>query len=433
MIEKLPECRSVRVEFQEGWSQTAKKTLLAFANTIGGDLYLGVTDDGITKGLSKKAVNVISRTVQEFCRSEVEPVLIDMVSMKVISAGNCTYVLRVTVDHGEDRPYALKGKRYTGGAYVRDGSMSVTATEEEIRDMIRESSPQPWESRLSRQTDLRFGETADIFKKYNVSFSSAHYLRLGLVDDADHFTQLGELLSDQNRTTLVVGTFSQDSAPLSVREFSGSLLRQIDQAFDMFAAINPELIHKTGELANKRHFAWPPKALREALVNCAVHCDYSQSEPTKVSIFPNRFEFLSYGSIPGRLSVDDIVLEGVSKCRNERLADILRRLGWMENYGSGFPMIWREYANSGAEPKLEATRRVFRIVLPKIQDEPRGTTTERCRVLFETRDTLSMTEIMNLLNVSRTSANTAVNALMKAGQIEKIGTGRMTKYRSLVR
>lgn len=437
MIEKLPECRSVRVEFQEGWSQTAKKTLLAFANTIGGDLYLGVTDDGITKGLSKKAVNVISRTVQEFCRSEVEPVLIDMVSTKVISAGNCTYVLRVSVDPGEDRPYALKGKRYTGGAYVRDGSMSVTATEEEIRDMIRdmirESSPQPWESRLSRQTDLRFGETADIFKKYNVSFSPAHYLRLGLADDADHFTQLGELLSDQNRTKLVVGTFSQDSASLSVREFSGSLLRQIDQAFAMFAAINPELIHKTGELANKRHFAWPPKALREALVNCAVHRDYSQSEPTKVSIFPNRFEFLSYGSIPGRLSVDDIVLEGVSKCRNERLADILRRLGWMENYGSGFPMIWREYANSGAEPKLEATRRVFRIVLPKIQDEQRGTTTERCRALFETRDTLSMTEIMNLLNVSRTSANTAVNALMKAGQIEKVGIGRMTKYRSLLR
>ena len=437
MIEKLPECRSVRVEFQEGWSQTAKKTLLAFANTIGGDLYLGVTDDGITKGLSKKAVTVISRTVQEFCRSEVEPVLIDMVSTKVISAGNCTYVLRVSVDPGEDRPYALKGKRYTGGAYVRDGSMSVTATEEEIRDMIRdmirEMESQLGVFRLSRQTDLRFGETADIFKKYNVSFSPAHYLRLGLADDADHFTQLGELLSDQNRTKLVVGTFSQDSASLSVREFSGSLLRQIDQAFAMFAAINPELIHKTGELANKRHFAWPPKALREALVNCAVHCDYSQSEPTKVSIFPNRFEFLSYGSIPGRLSVDDIVLEGVSKCRNERLADILRRLGWMENYGSGFPMIWREYANSGAEPKLEATRRVFRIVLPKILDEPRGTTTERCRALFETRETLSMTEIMNLLNVSRTSANTAVNALLKVGQIEKIGIGRMTKYRSLLR
>lgn len=76
MIEKLPECRSVRVEFQEGWSQTAKKTLLAFAKTIGGDLYLGVTDDGITKGLSKKAVNVISRTVKNFAVQKLSPSLL---------------------------------------------------------------------------------------------------------------------------------------------------------------------------------------------------------------------------------------------------------------------------------------------------------------------------------------------------------------------
>lgn len=46
MIEKLPEYEGVRVEFKENWSDTAKKTLIAFANTLGGDLYFGVTDDG---------------------------------------------------------------------------------------------------------------------------------------------------------------------------------------------------------------------------------------------------------------------------------------------------------------------------------------------------------------------------------------------------
>ena len=197
--------------------------------------------------------------------------------------------------------------------------------------------------------------------------------------------------------------------------------------------MNPETFHKTDDLANRHFFAWPPKALREALVNCAVHRDYAEPEPTKVSIFPNRFEFLSYGSIPGRLSVEDIVLEGVSKCRNEHLADILRRLGWTENYGSGFPMIWREYANSNVEPKLEATRRVFRIVLPRLHDDPRGSFKESCRVLFEKNDMLSMADVMSLLNVSRTSANSAVNALLKEGLVAKVGGGRTTRYRSLMR
>lgn len=433
MIEKLPDHEDVRVEFQEGWSHAAKKALIAFANTLGGDLYFGMSDDGAPKGLSPQEADAISRAVRQFCRAGTDPVMSSLVSAEIIAAADGRRLLRVSVEPGDDRPYAFKGRRYTGGAYVRDGSTSVAATENEIRSMIRESTPEPWESRLSRQADLSFGETADVFKKYGVGFSPAHFLRLGLIDDGGSFTRLGELLSDQNQVRLVVGTFSQDAASIAVRELSGSLLRQIDQAFDLFAAMNPELVQKTEGLANSRRFAWPPKALREALVNCAVHRDYSQTEPTKVSVFPNRCEFLSYGSIPGRLSIEDIVLEGVSKCRNEHLADIFWRLGWMENYGSGFPMIWRAYANSDAEPKLEATRRVFRIVLPKMEQAPRRTLKERCTALFETHDMLSMADVMAMLNVSRTSANSAVNALLKDGQVEKVGAGRTTKYRSLLR
>lgn len=433
MTEKLPVHENVRVAFSGGWNRTAQKTMIAFANTLGGNLYLGRNKEGTATGLSKKDVQRISRALHTFCAEETDPVMLDLVSTKVMAADAGGYLLRATVLPGEDRPYAFKGQRYTGGAYVRDGSVTVTATEEELREMIRDSASESRESRLSRRTDLTFGEAAAVFRKYNVDFSSAHLRHLRLADDNGHFTLLGELLSDQNRTRLVIGTFSRDAASLSAHTLSGSLLRQIDRAFDLFAEMNPEIFHKTDGLANRHYFAWPPKALREALVNCAVHRDYAEPELTKVSVFPNRFEFLSYGSIPGRLSVEDIVLEGVSKCRNEHLAVILRRLGWMENYGSGFPMIWREYANSGVEPKLEATRRVFRIVLPRIHDDSRGALKERCRVLFENRDMLAMADVMSLLNISRTSANSAVNALLKDGLIQKIGNGRTTRYRSLLR
>ena len=92
----------------------------------------------------------------------------------------------------------------------------------------------------------------------------------------------------------------------------------------MFAAINPELIEKTENLANKRRFGWPPRALREALVNCAVHRDYSESEPTKVSVFPDRFEFLSYGSIPGesvKIFVSRGIMQGPSGLRHHDAND----------------------------------------------------------------------------------------------------------------
>lgn len=90
-------------------------------------------------------------------------------------------------------------------------------------------------------------------------------------------------------------------------------------------------------------------------------------------------------------------------------------------------------SNSNVEPKLEATRRVFRIVLPRLHDDPRGSFKESCRVLFEKNDMLSMADVMSLLNVSRTSANSAVNALLKEGLVAKVGGGRTTRYRSLMR
>lgn len=433
MIEKLPEREGVRVAFLKEWTRAAQKTLIAFANTFGGDLYFGLNDDGTAEGLSKKDVDRISRSLHAFCAEETEPVMLDLISTKALSAGVGSYLLHANVLPGKDRPYALKGQRYTGGAYVRDGSATVTATEEEIRDMICVSATELWESRLSRRTDLSFCATHEVFRKYNVDFSPARYSQLGITDENGNFTQLGELLSDQNQKQLVIGTFSSDTSSPTIRKLSGSVLWQIDKSYDLLSERNPEWIRRTEGLANRHNFAWPPEALREALVNCAVPRDYAEPEPIKVSIFPNRFEFLSYGSIPGRLSVEDIVLEGVSKCRNEHLADLFRRLGWMENYGSGFPMIWRAYANSGVQPKLDAMRRVFRIVLPRIHDAPRGSIKERCQVLFESRDVLSMADVMSLLNVSRTSANSAVNALLKDGLIQKIGNGRTTRYRSLLR
>ena len=54
-------------------------------------------------------------------------------------------------------------------------------------------------------------------------------------------------------------------------------------------------------------------------------------------------------------------------------------------------------------------------------------------MLFENRDMLAMADVMSLLNISRTSANSAVNALLKDGLIQKIGNGRTTRYRSLLR
>ncbi len=75
----LPASQDVRVEFTEIWTEKAQKDLIAFANTLGGHLFFGVTDDGVLKGLSKKEVDKTVRSVLSYCRTGVEPVMVDLI------------------------------------------------------------------------------------------------------------------------------------------------------------------------------------------------------------------------------------------------------------------------------------------------------------------------------------------------------------------
>lgn len=433
MIEELQAYEDIRTEFQSSWTVAAQKTLIAFANSVGGRIYFGVSDSGEAIGLARKEVDEITRAVSLFCRNGVEPPMFHLLRFETVSTPDRKTVLKVTVMPGFDRPYAFRGRRYTDGAYVRDGASSERATEDEIRRMICDSDPVPWEARPSRQASLTFSQAAGVFEKAGVAFTASHYAALRLTDSRGNFLNLGELLSDQNTSRITFGYFSEDLKDFLAKQFSGSILLQMDQAFEELKLRNPVMVRKTEGLANERTYFWPPRALRESLVNCAFHRDYAREEPAKVSVFPDRFEFLSYGSIPGDLSVDEVVIDGVSSCRNPALAAIFQRLGWMENYGSGFPLLWREYAGTGSEPKLEATRRIFRILLPRIVPAEGKGLVDRGIDLFRKCDSLSTPEIMAKLQVSRTSANTLVHALMKEKFIEKTGAGRFTRYRSLIR
>ena len=66
---------------------------------------------------------------------------------------------------------------------------------------------------------------------------------------------------------------------------------------------------------------YPEEALREALLNCLVHRDYSFSASTLISVYDDRIEFVSVGGLPTGISLDDILL-GLSVCRNPKLAGV---------------------------------------------------------------------------------------------------------------
>jgi ATP-dependent DNA helicase RecG len=124
-------------EFKQGFSEEIKKTVVAFANTKGGDILVGVDDDGSVIGIGHKDETLLQ--VSSSIRDGIKPDITLFVSYKFEEIEK-KQVLHVHVDKGTGSPYYLaqKGLR-PSGVYVRYGAASVPATESAIRQMIKET------------------------------------------------------------------------------------------------------------------------------------------------------------------------------------------------------------------------------------------------------------------------------------------------------
>ena len=423
---EIPRHEDEQTEFKLTWSDTVKKTLIAFANTFGGMIWLGINDDGEVCGLDHP--DECERSVTAFARHGTEPPMSDLVACRKARVGGRDLLI-VQVTPGDMRPYGFRGKRWNGGIYVRDGSSSVSATDEEIIRMIRSSSSIAWEEQESREQKLTFEAAARIFSESGLDFSSAHFRGLGIVSPSGGFTKLGLLVSDQNPTKTKIGWFegADDKTLQTYRYCTGSVLSQVREVSQVLESHNSPLIQKVpGALERKEKRRWPQVALREALVNAMAHRDYSMSAETTVNLGRQSIEIISFGGIPGGLAPEDIVIRGVSHFRNRNLSEIFHHLKWMEHYGSGFTDIFASYEGTGVTPRIESTRRLFKIILPSVLAE----VDPQERIILEAERTgfVTRANVQSLLGISKTSALHLLNSMSSDGRLVGVGSGKARRY-----
>ena len=135
------------VEFKREMNSSAVKTVIAFANTGGGTLYIGVDDEGVPVGVDD--VDAEMTRVTSLLRDSVKPDILMMISV-VPEAIDGRDVIAVHAGRGVKRPYYLasKGPR-PEGVYIRSGAASVPASDSSIIRMIRECDGDVFEVRIS--------------------------------------------------------------------------------------------------------------------------------------------------------------------------------------------------------------------------------------------------------------------------------------------
>ena len=309
-------------EFKAKFTDEIYKEVIAFANTDGGVIYIGVGDDGTVIGI-EDVDNTYTRLTNGI-RDAIQPD-VTMFVRYILQDNN---VIRIEVGEGSYKPYYLKSKGLKPtGVYVRQGASSAPASSELIRQMIKESDGDQFENLRTMQQELTFSSAETAFARYGVGFGEEKFITLGLrnVHD-DHYTNLALILSDQCQHTIKVAVFADNTKTIfkDAKEFSGSIFQQLEDTYSYLRLCNRTMAVFEG-LNRIEKQDYPEEALREALLNAIVHRDYSFSGSIIINVNDTEIEFISIGGLLSGLSVEDI-RSGISQPRNPKLAEIFHRL-----------------------------------------------------------------------------------------------------------
>lgn len=316
-----------------------------------------------------------------------------------------------------------------------------------------------FEAVRSLNQQLTFHSASKEFQNRNLPFGEAQQRSLHLLTPEGLYTNLALLLSDQCPFTIRAARFSgtdkytfQDRA-----EFEGSIFTQLEAAYAYLEKHN-QLGSRFNGLHRIDRKDYPADALREALLNAAIHRDYSFSSSILLSIFDDRVEIVSMGGLMPGLTQNDIML-GVSVQRNEALATIFYRLQLVEAFGTGLPRINHAYKESPSKPQVQVSENAFKITLPN-QNFVSQTVNQDFNVSSVTKDFLEISEptanyqvtqqpaqyqkiiqdylVQNktltrlqaetLLDVSQATAARILSRMTEQGILQREGRGRETYY-----
>lgn len=421
-------------EFKREYTDEIKKTVVAFANTRGGELLIGVEDDGSVIGVPD--VDGTMLKVTNALRDSIKPdITMFLLCEKREMEGKD--VVAVSVQKGTACPYylAAKGLR-PEGVFVRQGASTVPATGSAILKMIKETDGDDYEAARSLNQELTFQDAERFFTEEHIPFEQEQKRTLGLVSEDGIFTNLGLLLSDQCMHTAKLAVFQGSSKTVfkDRAEFSGSLFKQMEEIYayiDRFNRIRAEF----PGLKRVDTRDYPPEAVREAMLNAVVHRDYSYSASTFISIFDDRIEFVTLGGLPKGIAMSDVMM-GVSVPRNRRLANIFYRLHLIEAFGTGMLKIKECYVGCPGQPAVEASENAFKITLPNVnyeaetsvQKKPLSEKEQRILEYISAKPSASRAEIEAATGLSQSVTVRALKKLLELGLIQKRGNGKNTKY-----
>ena len=358
-------------------SEKYMKTIVAFANTQGGKLVVGVDDKtheivGVENEILFQLMDGIANAVSDSCMPQIipdiEPQTVDEKTVIIVS-----------VEAGKNRPYYLKSKGKENGTYIRVAGTSRQAFPEKIRELEMEGARISWDELtcvgypVSKEATEKLCSDIESFRE-KTGMTERSVKKEQLINWKILKQSEGQLLATNayalltsdyfpfSKTQCAVFKGTDRAVFLDKREFTGPIYTQIEETVD-FVLRNIRLGATIDGLVRKEKYELPPEAIREMIINAHCHRNLLDESCIQVAVYDDRLEVTSPGGLYNGLTYEE-VMNGHSKIRNKAIANIFSQMGLVEAWGSGIKRIFnaaKEY--DLPEPKFQEFDNMFRVEL----------------------------------------------------------------------
>lgn len=409
------------------------KTLVAFANSAGGILVIGVEDR--TRNVKGVAAPLdVQERLANVVATGITPPLMPAIE---IWPWRDKEVIVVEVFPSSSPPHHVNAEGVERGTYVRVGASNRLA-DDALREELKRTARNESYDELPVPT---LGSEAIDFNAASELFAPARKLKREDLESLHLLTRHQRRLVPTNGGVLLFGVRRAAAFPdawVQVGRFSGTSRTHILDTVEIHdfpaTAISKavEFVRKHAlrsfrieGIRREEHWSIPLPAVREAVINAITHCDYSQKgAPIRVAVFDDRVEVESPGLLPFGLTVDDIQA-GVSRLRNRVIGRVFREVGLIEQWGSGIGRMIDACRSHGLpRPEFLEVGTHFRVIF-RLTGQPNPAVDPiEARILqaIEAGTGYSTRQVAELVKLSPRAARTRLKSLVDRGLIVEIGS-----------
>ncbi len=427
LLELIARGEGENVEFKEKITREIAKDVCAMANTNGGYIIIGVSDDKRIVGV-KEGAEEIYKII-----SEIKPPVSLKIFEKVIEEKRVV-VIEVR------RNYKLHS--LGGRVYFRIGSHSRPLDILEITQLSTEYLLVPFDTLPS---SARVKDIVEEYLEYylkrreeirgtKIRCSKLEILKKIKAIKGDRLTNAGVLFFTEDPSEFIEGAFLrlvwfEGREPGRYKDdlyLTGPVWKILDEVEKYF---RKNLRRIGGEKVGWKRIQlleYPILALREAVTNALIHKNYTIPSPVTIWIFEDRIEIRNPGSVPPTVDLSN----PSHVPRNPLLCEYMYDVGYIERFGYGIRMMFEE-TRKHPFVDLEIIRRPYSTVVVFRKKEERIFDEKELKIIevLEKEGPISSSEISKKIGLSKPATLEKIKKLMKMGIVEAIGRGPQRRYR----